>query len=698
MPDQESNQTYPNPKPGESKNILNGLHLDPVILIASLLLSPFFALSTLNHLTRFWARSTTVQFMLILGATIVWAALLCPALVYLKHKAQGHSPARLAALVLLSLLAAWGVLVPYFQSFTPLPPSKKNLVITATGEKNAASSSARVKLLELTAAGGERIPLHTLEPDGDWELLEAPLPALITHGKEPASLRYTFTSQWGQPITLLAESSPDAGMLLVKINDLQTPVDLYNSQPDQRILTFSTNTAPAGWKVLLYGSDLFLLAFLLLLSGTLIFSGAGELESLFLRQPRKTGLAALILVLLTFIVSFAFFLPDIWQKANGEAALQAGMQLWDAWELVFLLNATLVATGLGLLLLKWGGSLPLPPLSRFLAGLCLMPVVIGLWMLGCAALLPRAPAPVFLFLPSTAALLFSLYHYRLVVQVWQDILAILSNESNKLALVLAWLCLTVVLAQATATLMVNSRSLTLQNDTNVYRAMARPFAEARSLEGIPSFDGSSHPNLPQDTHNYLFQSYLAYAMLHSSPDEIGFPHDKPVNDAYQILFFGMLLALIALVWTARRALAVPLSLLVLMQVSQLGIIGYIFSRDAYRIIPLLLLTLVLGSLRMDQAPQRKDVFNLVLLALLSFYCLAGHTLGGILCVLICLAWLLWQILLYKRLQYLNLLFVGLAVSIGLLLGSQKYIQGYLTFGTVMLISRRLSPREQTILK
>jgi hypothetical protein len=612
----------------------------------------------------------------------LWGALLFPVLRYLKRKAKGHNPARLAAMVLLSLLAAWAVLGSYFQDFTPLPPGEKTLVITATGEKNAASSSARVKLLEVTAASGERIPLHTLEPAGDWERLEAPLPALITQGGRPASLRYTFTSQWGQPITILAESSPDAGMLLVKVNDLQTPVDLYNSQPDQRILIFSTNTAPAGWKVLLYGSDLFLLAFLLLLSGTLIFSGAGEMEILFQRQPRKTSVAACALVLVTSFISFAFFLPDAWQKANGQVVIRAGMLMWDGWELIFLVNAVLVSFGLGLLMIKWGENLPIPPLSRFLAGLCLMPVVIGLWMLGCAALLPGAPAPIFLFLPSTAALLYSLFNYRLIGQVWQDILIVLSNESNKLALVLAWLCLAVVMAQATAILLVNSRALSLQNDTNVYRAMARPFAEARSLVGIPTFDGSSHANLPQDTHNYLFQSYLAYAMLHSSPDEIGFPYDKPVNDAYQILFFGMLLALIALVWTARRALAVPLSLLVLMQVSQLGIIGYIFSRDAYRIIPLLLLTLVLGSLRMDQSPQRKDIFTMALLALLSFYCLSGHTLGGILCVLIFLAWLLWQILLYKRLHYLNLLFVGLAVSLGLLLGSQKYIQGYLTFGTV----------------
>ena len=360
--------------------------LNPAVLFTTLLLSPFFALSSLNHLTRFWARSTPVQMGLLLGAAVVWAALLYPALGYLKRKAQGHSPARLAALVLLSLLAAWSVLGPYLQDFTPLPPGQKTLVITATGEKNAASSSARVKLLELTAAGGERIPLHTLEPNGDWERLEDPLPAFVSQGKDPASLRTTFTSQWGETVTLLAESSPDSGMLLVEINDLRTLVDLYSSHADQRILNLSTNTAPPGWKILLYGSDLLLVAFLLLLSGTAIFSGAGELENLFQRQPRKTALAALFLVLLTFVVSLAYFLPDAWQKANGEAALQAGMQLWDGWELVFLLNATLVAIGLGFLLLQWGESLPLPPLSRFLGGMCLMPVMISLWMLGCAAL------------------------------------------------------------------------------------------------------------------------------------------------------------------------------------------------------------------------------------------------------------------------------------------------------------------------
>ena len=611
--------------------------------------------------------------------------------------------------MLLSLLAAWGILGRYVQDFTPLPPGEKTLVITATGEKNTASSSARVKLLELTAAGGERIPLHALEQDGDWEYLEGPLAALISQGEGPASLRTTFTSQWGQTVTLLAESSPDAGMLLVEIDDLQTMVDLYASQPDQRLLTLSTNTSPPAWKALLYGSDLLLLAFLLLLSGTLICSCAGELESLFLRQPRKTGLAAFILVLLTLIVSFAFFLPDTWQKANGEAALQAGMQLWDAWELVFLLNATLVATGLGLLLLKWGGSLRLPPLSRFLAGLCLMPVVTALWMLGCAAVLPGAPAALFLFLPSAAALIFSLLNYQLFGQVWQDLKNSLDMENNKLALALAWLCLAVVLAQVSAILLVNSRSLSWQNDTNVYRSMARPFAEARSLEGIPTFDGSSHGNLPQDAHNYIFQAYLAYAMLHAGPGAVGFPHDKPVNDAYQILFFGMLLALSALVWTAggpasqsrpasqgcpapqgrgtpfgRQALAVPLALLILLQVSQLGIIGYIFSRDAFRIIPLLLLALLLGSLRVDQSMQRKDIFKLALLALICFYCLAGHTLGGILCVLICLAWLLWMFLTGQKIRFTSLLMVGLAVAFGLLLGSSKYIQAYQTYGSVQL--------------
>ena len=367
----------------------------------------------------------------------------------------------------------------------------------------------------------------------------------------------------------------------------------------------------------------------------------------------------------------------------------------------------LLSSGLGMFLLKQGEACPSRPSRASSSAPAWRPSSSACGCLVCAAILPGAPAPLFLFLPSAAGLAYTLLNLRQFSVLWQDIRAGLKSESNKPALALAWLCLAVVLAQVSAILLVNSRQAGLQNDTNVYRAMTRPFAEARSLSGIPAFDGSSHGNLPQDAHNYLFQGYLAYAMLHSGADEIGFPNDKPVNDAYQVLFFTMLLGVAALAWASRRpapypdgepirtfggrgtspsrALAVPLSLLIMLQVSQIGIIGYIFSRDAFRIIPLLLLLLLLGTFDLSKPLRgRHSAFQLALLGLVSFYCLAGHTLGGILCVLICLGWLLGQFLLGRQVHFASLLLVGLAAALGLLLGSGKYFQAFRTYGSVQL--------------
>jgi hypothetical protein len=59
-------------------------------------------------------------------------------------------------------------------------------------------------------------------------------------------------------------------------------------------------------------------------------------------------------------------------------------------------------------------------------------------------------------------------------------------------------------------------------------------------------------------------------------------------------------------------------------------------------------------------------------------------LGGILCVLIFLAWLLWLILTRQKIHFSSLLMVGLAAAFGLLLGSPKYVQAYQTYGSVQL--------------
>ena len=143
--------------------------VDRALLVTSLLLSPFLAMAPLNHLTRLWVRSMPVQIGLLLTASAAWAVLLYFSIRALTRKGKSPGQGGFAAAPGFCLLLAAVLLIPFLQDFTPLPPGERQLVITATGEKNPASRAAQVKILEVDVADGQHIPLHSLEPGGEWD-------------------------------------------------------------------------------------------------------------------------------------------------------------------------------------------------------------------------------------------------------------------------------------------------------------------------------------------------------------------------------------------------------------------------------------------------------------------------------------------------------------------------------------------------
>jgi len=350
--------------------------------------------------------------------------------------------------------------------------------------------------------------------------------------------------------------------------------------------------------------------------------------------------------------------------------------------LLYLLQLLLISLGSGCWTYHQTRLLHLPGLSRFLTGFCLTPFILGAWMFIPATLLPGAPRGWFLIPPlllACASLFFygshtfqrlaryfkrnpHIYSYR-----WIDYLAIAGAI--------------VVLLSVLYKVGLNCTLPTINTDASSYLGEALRFVNKRSLSAITGMQGSPDGSLRGEVHGFMYPAFISHALMNTSANSFGYPHDLAAQVAFQATFIYMIIAMITLVSVIRPLSASAIALILLFQVPQFFDITYASDRDGYRIIPLLLLTAVLIGLSPKRMRHQLRPESLIAPIFLSACALAGHTLGGFIVIAMTVAWIIWVI--PARPRWLNVLLVSTALGTGLLIGGTHYIKAYLDTGSVM---------------
>ncbi len=151
------------------------------------------------------------------------------------------------------------------------------------------------------------------------------------------------------------------------------------------------------------------------------------------------------------------------------------------------------------------------------------------------------------------------------------------------------------------------------------------FATRRTLDSIPSFDGEPWDVIAGHPHGFLYQAFLAHALLVGDLHDPGFPRDLSARIAFQLVFTCLLLAIAAADALFRRRGTIAVALLLTFAVEPLQYISQSSSRDAFRVVPLIALAIVLCAPLVRRA--RQGAGWAVLCGVLAAWAISAHALN-----------------------------------------------------------------------
>jgi hypothetical protein len=294
---------------------------------------------------------------------------------------------------------------------------------------------------------------------------------------------------------------------------------------------------------------------------------------------------------------------------------------------LYVLQSLIVALALA----TWAVAAPVfvkqRALVRALLGAALTPFVVGTLVLLTAAAWPGSPPVVMASLPLALALVLLLAR-RDILRWLAGRLALRARRWAKsgdgVAVALA-LAATILLTRVAFVVLSAVGKPLIDHDALIYLNAALHFATHRTLDAIPDFEGKPWDVIAGDPHGFLYQAFLAHALLAGDLHDPGFPRDLPARLAFQLTFVFLLVAIAGACALFRRRGAIAAGLLLTFAVGPLQHISQVSSRDAFRVIPLIALAVVLC------APlgrtMRRETGWLILCAILVAWSISAHTLN-----------------------------------------------------------------------
>jgi hypothetical protein len=357
------------------------------------------------------------------------------------------------------------------------------------------------------------------------------------------------------------------------------------------------------------------------------------------------------------------------------------MQSLSTWSLI--ISLALVGLGCGTAAMRLPRWIPLPATSRFLLGFSCVPFVIAAWMLALSSIWPGGPIIVFGASPPLAALAWLGFRgWRDLVRALRQLRSYRSVRPHVLACAAAALIPLCVLSSN------GMRQLSmpvLAFDAAQYLSEALPFAQARGPHAISGVRGTKEGTLRGDIHSFAWPAYLAYGLLFSERNALGYPSDYGARMAFQLTVIFMITSVLCLGAAGRLPFIGPVAVIFLFMVTDLGNISRSMSREGFRIIPLTLLVAVLygcGVVSLDKRKLKGVVRWAPVLASIGAACVAGHTLGVPLVVVVTAAWILWTRPRSKSAFTNAAISIG-AVAMGALAAGRHYVQTYLATGSAL---------------
>lgn len=340
----------------------------------------------------------------------------------------------------------------------------------------------------------------------------------------------------------------------------------------------------------------------------------------------------------------------------------------------YLVTQSLLGMGLGALLLRMPRIVPVPRLARFLAGIALAPLASGLWVMACVLLWPGVPRLLLAVGLVIVALLLLVGNGRHTpYRLWRAWRRMAPLPGGSVTLRVLYGVCAVVMTMFAMRLWRNGVQPFSAHDVLNYLSEAKYFLARRSGAGMLGMSDAVDGSVRGSTHGFVYTAMFASA-LSFVDGEAGYDQDFTARLAAQLTMPALLCALLALTALIKRRGAGALSVLLLIGVPQFEYVSFAASRDAFRIVPLVLLVLLLATL----PRQRVRVLTLTVLAGLTTLSFAAHTLN---IIVIATGATMWGLLaLIERRPWRPLVLTLSALALGVALASGRYVDSYLVSG------------------
>jgi hypothetical protein len=219
-------------------------------------------------------------------------------------------------------------------------------------------------------------------------------------------------------------------------------------------------------------------------------------------------------------------------------------------------------------------------------------------------------------------------------------------------------------------------------DALQYMGEAAAFAKVRTIASIPGISGLADGTVRGDLHSFAWPAYMAHALM-APPDALSEPfRNAGARVAIQLTMLYLLAAMGAMIGSLRLPGVFPVAIPFLLQLPQLDYVTQEGARDAFRTIPVLLLAgLLAGGLRRHASSKVLPFAWLSSLAIVSGFCVGGHTLGLILWASLVGLWAVFDSFRFKQLK--RSLAVTGATTLGALAFSTHYISSFLRTGSLL---------------